>query len=102
MLTLGFIHPRCRAPYFADPLDVNGWSGRLPTGGGKKKKKKKSAAGFVDIYGKGVSKGQGLGRCENEAVWQLRLSQWRTRRSAGGHCLPPPLLTPHVVFWQAF
>ena len=75
MLTLGFIHPRCRAPYFADPLDVNGWSGRLPTGGGKKKKKK-SAAGFVDIYGKGVSKGQGSGA----------LQQWSCPGPLSGSC----------------
>lgn len=44
----------CRAPYFADPLDGYGWCGRLPAGRGKKKKKK-SGAGFVDVYGQGVS-----------------------------------------------
>lgn len=47
------LHPWCRAPYYAEP-DTNGFRGR--GGCGKKKKKKKGvAAGFVDVYGKGVS-----------------------------------------------
>ena len=47
----------CRAPYFADP-DSQGFKGRSAGGGGGKKKRKKAAAaaaGFVDVYGQGVS-----------------------------------------------
>jgi hypothetical protein len=49
----------CRAPYFADP-DSQGFKGRSAGGGGGKKKRKKAAAaaaGFVDVYGQGVSWG---------------------------------------------
>ena len=42
----------CRAPFFATPGE-GGWDA---SGGRRQKKKaKKSAAGFVDVYGEGVS-----------------------------------------------